>query len=72
MQELRYKTVGGAIVTIADDPQATRLAPIARAKCGGCRDFTHDYADEPDGGMRRLKKWASDHAAACRALPQSA
>lgn len=74
MQELRYKTVGGAVVTVA--AQQEKPWPhqhVVRATCGGCGEASWDEdSTSYERAAIKPKKWASDHAAACRALPQSA
>ncbi|MFF0431847.1 hypothetical protein ACFYU9_06435 [Streptomyces sp. NPDC004327] len=53
---VRYRTAGGAIVTV----YGSHFAYLA--ECGGCRERSHLSRDH--------KRWAQTHAARCTALPR--
>ncbi|MCQ6249254.1 hypothetical protein [Streptomyces malaysiensis] len=72
MQELRYKTAGGAVVTVAAVPEESEpLRRIVRATCGGCAASKQgEAAMSFETAAHRPKEWADQHALGCRALPQ--
>jgi hypothetical protein len=69
----RYLTVGGAVVDIAHDTDATV------ARCGGCGAYRAEewrtYASRWDrsgngGADAEARAWAQEHAEQCRAMPR--
>ncbi|WP_262703835.1 MULTISPECIES: hypothetical protein [Streptomyces] len=73
MQDIRYTTAGGAVVTVSAVPEESSVRPrIVRAACGGCA--TAETSQSPlsyEDAAGWAKKWANQHAAGCRALPQT-
>ena len=60
MQELRYQTAGGAVVTVAAVPEESSVRPrIVRATCGGCAaSETSQSPVSYEDAAPRAKKWA--------------
>ncbi|MGW3427954.1 hypothetical protein ACWDHW_08355 [Streptomyces melanosporofaciens] len=73
MKDIRYRTAGGAVVTVAAVPgESGPLRRVVRATCGGCGESEQNEAAMSfETAAHWPKDWADKHASKCRALPQN-
>ena len=66
---IRYPNLSGAVVEVAAsfDPNDKLTPVLYGAQCTGCLDFPHPLFRSR---ITRVRRWAAEHSATCRALPR--
>lgn len=72
ISDIRFRTAGGAVVTVAADHEEGLFKYRFVARCGGCGESEYQDGSDYEFALRWPKKWADKHAMGCRALPQEA